>query len=235
MADANKFTITLAIDGMYYHEAKRMQELAAARDKEFIETQTRVSATKKDFLNKLNDPSRGIGRIGKKEADDFSSELHSHWQPVELATTELIRTVATAHMLCAASLEAHINIRAENLLKRRDFEEFDKLSIAGKWLFYPILKGVAGRFDPGAQPFQKFPILIKRRNALVHYKEKKGRVKTYDPYEVPSFVQELGLRAAAADESLSTVREMITALAKMENRDVPEWIDGDSCLAFEWA
>jgi hypothetical protein len=156
-----------------------MRELAAARDKEFIEAQSRVSTTKQDFLNILNDPSRGIGSLSEEDVDDFSLELHNHWQPVQLAATELIRTVATAHMLCAASLEAHINIRAENLLGGKDYEEFDKLSIAGKWLFYPILKGVTGRFDPGAQPFQKFQILIKRRNDLVHYKEKKAKTKTY--------------------------------------------------------
>src|SRR5262249_21023834 len=108
MTDANEFTVTLAIDGMYYHEAMRMRELAAARDKEFIEAQSRVSTTEQDLLNVMNDPARGIDSLSDEDVDDYSLELHNHWQPVQIAGTQLIRAVATTHILCATALEAHI-------------------------------------------------------------------------------------------------------------------------------
>ena len=56
MADANDFTITLAMDGMYYHEAKRMREVAAAKDKELIEARSHVSAITQDLLKIMNEP-----------------------------------------------------------------------------------------------------------------------------------------------------------------------------------
>jgi hypothetical protein len=229
----NEVSITLAIDAMYYREAMRMSELASAKDKEFVESQSAVAAAEQDMLNYMNDPARDPDDDGDDDVfNDLNDELNRSWEPVNLAATELIRAAATAHILCAACLEAHINMQAERVLQRRDFDEFDKLAITGKWLFYPVFKEVGKRFDPGREPYQGFQRLIKRRNALLHFKVK--RVKTFNPFTVPSFVEELGLRAAATTESLSAARGMIVTLAEMEQREVPEWIDGDSCSAFEY-
>ncbi len=45
MSDADEFTITLSIDGMYYQEAKRLRELATGKNKEYVEKLSRVSTT----------------------------------------------------------------------------------------------------------------------------------------------------------------------------------------------
>lgn len=161
--------------------------------------------------------------------------MHENWQPLQYAAAALYSSIATTHMLCAGALEAHINIRAAELLKGGDFAEFDRCSLSEKWLSYPTLKAVTGRFDAGRQPFQNFQTLIKRRNALAHYKDSRARVKVHNPYDVPPFVQKLGLTTKAADESLATVQAMVSALATMEGNGVPEWIDGDTCVAFRWA
>jgi hypothetical protein len=233
MSDENEFRITLAIDGIYYGQAKFMCELASTKDKEFIASQKPIEETKQGILNYLNNPKRSDDDEDEEVFDHFSSELHRHWQPVSLAATELIRTVATVHILCATCLEAHINIRAERTLTGKHFDEFDKLSLSGKWLFYSALIG--GKcLDPGRQPFQSFQRLVKFRNALVHYRVKSGRSKTYDPYDVPPFVKELGLRSEAAVDSVSIVREMVAELAKIESREVPEWIAADHGSAFDW-
>ena len=134
-------------------------------------------------------------------------------------------------MFCAASLEAHINIRAEQTLTGKSWDEFDKLAIAGKWLFYPRLVSV-GSFDPGQKPFQDFQTLIKRRNALMHYKVKRAKVK--HGYVLPPLIDQLGLRASAAKESLDAVSAMVRKLAQMEKRKKPDWIANDWCSALTW-
>jgi len=234
MSDAHEFIITLNIDGMYFQEARRLRELAVGKDKERIETSIPPSTTEDNFLKIMNDPSRGIDSISEEEVDTFSLEMHDNWQPFQLAAAALYSPVAATHMLCAACLEAHINIRAEELLNETDFAEFDRLSVTAKWQSYPMRKGVMG-FDSGRRPFQNFQRLIRRRNALMHYKDSKAKVKMNNPYNVPAFIQQLGLTTEAADESLATVRAMIAALAKMEESDVPAWIDGAPCVAFKWA
>jgi hypothetical protein len=218
-------TVTLALDGIYYLEAKRMTKLAVAKDKEFVKWATFLTERNKEIDEIFKDPSRD-----DDEAHDLCVEVDRHWQSVDHAATELIRKVAATHILSAASLEAHINVRAQQVLNGKTFEEFDKLSISGKWLFYPLLVS-AGRFDPGKKPFQQFQTLIKRRNALVHYRVK--RAKTRHPYDMPPQVDELGLRHAASKESLMAVSAMVKSLAKMEHRDVPDWVDNDWCSAFE--
>jgi hypothetical protein len=230
-SEDNKFTISLAIDRIYYCEAIRISELASATHRDFVEAQKAVSAGKDNLLDYLNNHERDPNDTSDDAVSDgLSDELNDRWAPVEIAATELVRKVATAHILFAASLEAHINIRAERILQEDKFKEFEKLSITDKWLNYS--KDVGKRFDRGREPFQGFRRLIKRRNALLHFKAK--RTQTHDPFEVPQFVKELGLLAPATQQSLSAARAMIVALAEMERRDVPEWIDGGDFSAFDW-
>lgn len=80
-----------------------------------------------------------------------------------------LQSLATVHILCTASLEAHINVRAQDLLEGRVRDAFERLSLDAKWLLLPKVLGLPG-FDPGAEPFQSFDCLIRTRNKLVHYK-----------------------------------------------------------------
>jgi hypothetical protein len=115
-------------------------------------------------------------------------------------------------------------MRAGATLQGRSFDEFDKLSVSGKWLFYPRLIGV-GSYDPGQQPFQGFQVLIGRRNALVHYKVRTNRLRY--GFAVPDFVEQMGLRTREMEESLKTVSSMVASLATMERRELPGWIAND--------
>ena len=71
----------------------------------------------------------------------------------------VLRQLAPVHMLSAASLEAHVNTRADQLLSGRSHAEFARLALGAKWLFLPRLSGLKG-FDVGGQPFQGFDSLI---------------------------------------------------------------------------
>jgi len=89
MSDADEFTITLSIDGMYYQEAKRLRELATGKNKEYVEKLSRVSTTEENLLNKMNDPSQGIDSINEDDVDAFSLEMHDNYRPLQLAAAAL--------------------------------------------------------------------------------------------------------------------------------------------------
>lgn len=98
-------------------------------------------------------------------------------------------------------------------------EEFDKLSITGKWLFLPKIIGSAS-FDPGREPFQSFRALARTRNSLVHYKAKRERWKGY---EVPGFLDQLALTKGDAEKSVHTAEAMIIRLATLLGEGTPDW------------
>jgi hypothetical protein len=126
-------------------------------------------------------------------------------------------------------LEAHINIIAQGRLSRAKFLEFDKLSLYGKWLFYPQITRV-GAFEVGREPLQGLTQLIGARNALVHFKGIKCRREF--GFQVPDFVERLRLRKEAAEKSLKTTRDLVSQLAQMEKREIPEWLREECEKAF---
>jgi hypothetical protein len=212
-------TVVLALDGVYYLEARHRTQSAQALGneynrwaKEINETNTRIELVEA----RCADPTDAYDEI---EADVIKTDRDWEcFRPVALA---LAQNAAAAQILCAACLEAHINMRAEAALPTKDFDEFDKLAVTGKWLLYPKIVHV-GSFDPGTEPFQSFQSLVRRRNSLVHYKARTERRK--HPYEVPDFVQSLGLDGATCLSSLAIVERMVTDLAEMEHRAAPAWL-----------
>jgi hypothetical protein len=52
------FSITLAVDGMYYREAVRMSELAFEKGKAFVEAEKAVSAALQDIVDHMNESAR---------------------------------------------------------------------------------------------------------------------------------------------------------------------------------
>lgn len=142
----------------------------------------------------------------------------------------LLEHVGAVHILCAAALEAHVNIRGEQLLSGRHLRTFERLALDAKWLFLPPLCGLAG-FGPGAQPFQGFDRLVKIRNRLVHYKPE--REEWHGTAEPPGFLVDLGLTMDAADESLTSARGMVCRLASQLGEREPWWLGSEHSNFFE--
>ena len=141
----------------------------------------------------------------------------------------LLEHVGTIHMLCIATLEAHINIRGEDVLSERQWKTFERLSVDAKWLYFPSLRGVTA-FDPGSEPFQGFDRLIKIRNRLVHYKPKRENWR--GSAVPPDFLIGLGLTLKAADQSLVVVKSMAKELASKLGERAPWWLDSDGSNFF---
>jgi hypothetical protein len=218
----------LRLDGAYYKEAARQCAAASKTGPEYDKWVAKIQAANEEITRREAKYENRADAYD--EIESLVIKLDRDWEEFEHDAQSFIQCGASVHILCVASLEAHINMRAEESLPKKKFTEFDKLSTVGKWLFYPQIASV-GAFDPGSEPFQGFQQLIIRRNRLVHYKTQTD-YRRYG-YEVPSFVDELGIRVPDLRKSLKAVAGMVAKLAKMERREVPGWISGEWWGIFE--
>jgi hypothetical protein len=200
-------------------------------------------ATKEE--NRIQRADRGIQRLKEREERilarhggavfDAYDELEPVYIQMEGADYNLcqaygpfVQSVALVHILCAASLEAHINSRGKSRLSGKILGAFEHFQLESKWLVLPKLLGLAG-FDPGQEPFQSFAVLVRLRNSLVHYRE---RLEDWEPPGVPSFLSELGLSKAPAAKSLQCVRAMITELARQMSEEEPFWLSHKGGISY---
>jgi len=155
------------------------------------------------------------------ELEPIGIAMVDHMQPdLEAAFKPCLREFAATHILCAASLESHINARAHGMLRGQVLDHFDKLSLEAKWLFLPRLTGHT-IFDPGAEPFQSFSQLTKRRNLLVHFKPRRTELEIG---KIPEFVGKLGLTRKTAEAVIPTTKAMIEELCRGLGESAPEWL-----------
>jgi hypothetical protein len=221
------YELRLILDGLYYTGATEACLALVDADTQYAQAETR--------LKEINDEIIEIeSRYDKREdaydeTESLCIQSEHWWYDYQTAASKLIRGTATVHTLCANCLESHINITAQNAMSGAKFAEFDKLSLYGKWLFYPQLTHI-GAFDEGREPLQGLGRLIRARNALVHFKGIKCRREF--GFQVPDFVERLMLRKKAAEKSLQTTHKLVSELAQMEQRQIPEWLDNGSEKAF---
>ena len=133
-----------------------------------------------------------------------------------------LQYMATIHILCAGSLEAHINAIAKSALSGVIFDSFEKAPLELKWHTLPKLINLNG-FKNGEEPFQNFSRLVKFRNALLHYKSKKE--KWTSPDRMPEFLEKLGLTLPLSKRSIDTVADMVIGLSKQMGKSVPDWLN----------
>lgn len=157
---------------------------------------------------------------GYTELEPIYIQMDGASESAGFAYSPLLEAAASAHILCAAALEGHINSRASELLVGKMQHKFEFLDLEFKWLLLPKLLGKEG-FDVGAQPFQGFAKLIKFRNKLVHYKQ---REEHRTENGIPTSLADLGLTIEDAANSVSCVRQMISALATQLGNDLPYWL-----------
>lgn len=144
-------------------------------------------------------------------------------EKAKLAFSVFLQAAAAVHVFCVISLEAHINKRAKELLSGSMYEQFEKTTIEGKWVFFPKLMGLPG-FDAGTQPFQDFSQLVSYRNSLVHYKSKRVLYESNSTTSLKVY-EKLGLSPEQAEMSLHATKEMITGLAQMLAETAPQWLE----------
>jgi len=162
-----------------------------------------------------------------------SSEAYDELEPIYIqmgnaeydigaAYGPYFQNIALTHILCLTAAEAHINIIAKENLKGKFRDNFERISIEGKWLFLPKILGKT-TFDQGAEPFQSISTLIRHRNELVHYKARK---EAWEGFEqgMPKFLGKLGLSLRDARRSLKAVKGMILELSRIIEKEPPYWL-----------
>ncbi len=215
-----QFLSSLDIAAMFYHaainnleQAISSKEIADAADKELDSISWRNGYEMYD--------------LGDEIDVSFSNEQITYIEglkdKVKSSHSLFLQATATVQIFCVASLESHINKTGVLSLHGKLLDQFEKLSLEGKWLFLPRLLDKKS-FDPGLQPFQDFTLLIKVRNALVHYKGKKI------PYNLESnlidLYKPLGLTIEDAQRSIETTKKMILKLSEILSVKHPSWIAG---------
>ncbi len=228
-----RFFTILAVDALYFVAACDALGRAKTAPKRISNAEARVAKMQAE-IDDLSQDENGerdtnVAFKNYNRIEQLSIWLESAEYNVGEAYGPLLQDAAAVHILSAASLEAHINIQAQTHLGGLWKDAFERLSLQGKWLFFPKLIGTKG-FDPGAQPFQGFDELIRRRNQLAHYRVIR------EPWtgSAPGFLGKLGLNIQAAEESLETVRGMISELStQLKEHRPPHWLAGKKMSFFE--
>jgi len=130
-----------------------------------------------------------------------------------------LQSVFATDVFAVMTLEAFVNGLASDMLGGSMLDQFDRLSLEGKWLFLPRLVG-RDSFDPGREPFQGFRRLVRRRNAHVHTKKD-------EPLHVVGgdLADEfLRSRLSQIDDALATVRGLITQISTLLGTELPNWV-----------
>jgi len=128
----------LEVDAMYFHAARQAHESAKSKFADVQSVENRFAALDKKYE-----------AILEKHGNDFHSAC-DELEPIAIQLSDahdelgfvygpFIKEVAVVHILSAASLEAHINVFAENFLKGQDLKDFQDFKLSSKWLFLPRL------------------------------------------------------------------------------------------------
>lgn len=222
----------LAVDAMYFHAAMESLGRAAAASLAVKKADTKVARhlSKIEALKEEHEREDIADLAYHERLERLAIQMEDIEYGVGATYGPLLQRIAAVHFFAVASLEAHVNQRAQQHFGGQPLDEFEKLSLRGKWLFLPKMLGVPG-FDPGQEPFQAFGSLIRWRNRLVHYRaQREPWDGSSDP---PHFLQRLGLSVASARKAVATVPKMVKILAQQLGDDEPWWLDADKPSYFE--
>jgi hypothetical protein len=215
----------LEVDAMYFHAARQAHAKGVASVRAIDRAESRVARhqARIDALNEMLSEGRIDHSAHYDKLEPLAIQIEGLEYGVGAAYGILLGHVGTVHILSAAALEAHINIRAEHFFSSgRLLEAFERLSLDAKWLLFPRVRGLPAS-DPGSEQFQGFDRLIKIRNKLVHYKTRRELWR--GPSAPPEFLVDLGLTIEAAAQSLAAVKGITTELAKQLGESPPWWLE----------
>jgi len=211
-----------SVDAMYYHAARQAQVRAGCSEQKINEIKTRWDSLDKAYEETLKKYGDNI-TTGYDELEPIAIQLSNVHDELGYVYAPLLKEVSIVHILCVATLEAHINSVARDLLNRSDLNHFKDLRLISKWRFLPKLVGLPG-FDAGKEPFQGFSRLLKFRNKLVHHK---GSKEKWVYGAAPHFIEELGLTFADSQNSTKSTEAMISELAQRRGLEPPKWLQED--------
>jgi len=209
----------LETDAMYFHTARQAHESAKLKMTDVQSVENRFAALGEKY-EAILDKHGNDSHSACDELEPIAIQLSGAHDELGFVYGPFLKEVAVVHILSAASLEAHINVFAESVLRGQDLKDFQYFKLSSKWLFLPRLADLTG-FKRDQMPFQGLSKLIGIRNKLVHFK---GGKEKWAYGVAPEFLVDLGLTLQDSEESICTVDSMVRTLAQQRDVEVPSWL-----------
>jgi hypothetical protein len=226
--------VNFETDALYFTEAVRQSAQLPPLEAGYAEKR-RQTEDLNSKIREIEARHDGDSAAAYDDAEGYVIQLvDSVFVELDHAARPLAGASAAIQILCAASLEAHINIRAAATLSGALYKEFERTSLGGKWLLYPALHKLAG-LDAGTAVLGGVQALVKRRNALAH--PKRERTEGSLGFQTPDFLERGGLTGEDARGAVAAARAAVSALADAEGRSQPAWLNGHgpwSLFSHEW-
>lgn len=143
----------------------------------------------------------------------------------------LLKNLVLTHVLCACSLEAHINLLADRYLENGQKEEFERIPLAAKWLFLPRICGYTEIEAPDPL-YLGLLQLVARRNMFAHFKQPFHPIDMEAPV---AFLEQFGLTLEAAARSVDLTEALIKTIDKnfgIQGSDY--WIESEEHTYFAY-
>lgn len=217
----------LRADAMFYDASVRA--LAAAKSAS-LDVGTAQDAVD-ECEERLQEIESEDGRYEGPLFDEYEKhciQLEHRGEHLSASCGPMLQSLAAVQVLSAAAVEAFINDKAEARLQAVEWDAFEKCPLEGKWLFFAKMFG-CGRLTPGHEPMQGLGRLIRRRNYLMHYKPRREAWSMATP---PSFLDRLGLTVATAEDSVGTVKRLISTLSEDLGLGQPVWLEIEGRLGY---
>jgi len=213
------FFTVLRADAMFYDAACRA--LQVARDA--VPSIDRAQQLVDETSEKMDEIQSGDQwpQDGEQEFESLAIAMESYESSLSAAYAPFLQALSSVQMLTAASIESHINERAKARLTGREWDAFERCTVDGKWIFFTRMFGCEG-VTVGTEPLQGLFRVIKRRNALVHYKPRREQ---WSSPGVPTNLAELGLTLEAGEDSVNTNKCLIATLAEELGDGSPAWLE----------
>lgn len=184
-------------------------------DKHYSKLQLKIEKLKKEIENNRSESG--------DFTYDFRTKMFRKLRELEQLYEPVVRHFSCAKILAVNAAEAYINEVAGCELKGKQFEEFDKLSLVGKWLFLPSLLKSENHFSQDKNPLQGFITLVKQRNKLVHFKG--SRLKLNNP-EIPKFLDNFNLTPSSVKANIDNVKMLISEFSESWIGSCgPDWLN----------
>jgi hypothetical protein len=156
------------------------------------------------------------------ESEDFITYQLHKLRNIEVFYEPVVRHFSTAKILLVCCAETYVNEVAGVILNGKTLEEFDKLSIIGKWIFIQELTKVKKKLTVDKNPMQCFVELTKERNKLVHFK---GMKKDLQLLEIPNYLEDLKLTPKNSLKNINSVRDLIRNFSLEWKGSRPGWLN----------
>ena len=198
----------------------------------FVEAAARIQRGEKKVLKLRQGLKRHAARLTSAQKTQTENKSADAWVDVIQGVGSLesifgntISEFAVADVLLVAAAEAYVNSVAAHVLGRSEFDQFDKLSPVGKWLFLPKAMNLKWKPSLAKGCLQQFASVVTRRNRTVHPRV----VRVRGVVEVDAFLKQLSLDPHQAKNGLTAVADLIRGISlSWRGSYGPDWLNPDS-------